>query len=223
MSHTPVRLRALAALGLSTILFGVLVPTAAAASGEAVASLGSPATITALLPAPDLLEAAPSPADTARIRLAPVAPAPAPPATVAASTVVIALARTHLGARYQYGATGPHAFDCSGLVYRVFEDAGLGRRIDGLESAAALYAHFRSLHRTSTRDPQPGDLVIFGGGSHVGIYIGGGKVIHAMISGVAITRVGAVYPSFTTYIHLGLTALRLPASLARAILAAHPR
>jgi len=44
----------------------------------------------------------------------------------------------------------------------------------------------------------------------VGIYIGGGKVIHAMISGVAITRVGAVIPAFTTYIHLGLTKVRLP-------------
>ena len=118
-----------------------------------------------------------------------------------ASARVIALAEKHLGARYAHGATGPHAFDCSGLVYRVFEDAGLGRTIDGLQSAAALYAHFRALHKTSTSDPQPGDLVIFGHGSHVGIYIGGGKVIHAMImSRTAVAPAQVIRPPLRQYI-----------------------
>lgn len=230
MSQKRARLRALASCGLSIVLFGALVPATSAASIEAsplaglAATSALPATSAlAVISAPSLTGAPGVNADAAALfglsaqdrplsaASAAVALPAAGPATVAASTRLIALAETHLGARYQPGATGPHAFDCSGLVYRVFEDVGLGRKIDGLHSAAALYAHFRALHMVSTRDPQPGDLVIFGGGSHVGIYIGAGRVVHAMVTGVAITRINAVYPRFTTYIHLGLTTLRLPA------------
>ena len=233
MSHTRVRLRALASLGLSIIILGALVPATSAtsaASTEVSARLAAPAAPTAASAVAPAVETAVSGVtiDAASAALAGlantidvptrsrtvVANAPVGPATVAASTRIIALAETHLGARYQHGATGPRAFDCSGLVYRVFVDAGLGRRIDLLRSASALYAHFRALHMTSTSNPMPGDLVIFGGGSHVGIYIGAGRVVHAMVSGVAITRINAVYPRFTTYIHLGLTTLRLPTSTA---------
>ncbi len=188
MSQKHARLRALAALGLSILILGALVPVAAAASTEGAIDLS---------PQPRSLVGTQAVAAVA-------------PASVLASTRVIALAETHLGARYQRGATGPRTFDCSGLVYRVFEDAGLGSRIAGLRSAYALYVHFRALRMTSTTNPLPGDLVIFGGGSHVGIYIGAGRVVHAMISGVAITRINAVYPRFTTYVHLGLSTLRLP-------------
>jgi cell wall-associated NlpC family hydrolase len=224
LSQKRARLRALASLGLSIVFFGALVPATSAASIEASAPLaGPPATSApaaigapAAISAPSVIAGAAAVIDLSALDRPLSASARAvahvsSPATVAASTRVIALAETHLGARYQHGATGPRAFDCSGLVYRVFEDAGLGRKIAGLRSAAALYAHFRALHMVSTQNPQPGDLVIFGGGSHVGIYIGAGRVIHAMVSGVAITRIKAVYPSFTTYVHLGLATLRLPA------------
>ena len=229
MSQKRARLRALASLGLSIIILGALAPATSAASTEVSARLAvpaAPATASAVAPAVEsAVSGATFDAATAAIaglantidlsaQTRPLASAPVAPATVAASTRIIALAETHLGARYQHGATGPRAFDCSGLVYRVFVDAGLGRRIDLLRSASALYAHFRALHMTSTSNPMPGDLVIFGGGSHVGIYIGAGRVVHAMVSGVAITRINAVYPRFTTYIHLGLTTLRLPTSTA---------
>jgi peptidoglycan DL-endopeptidase CwlO len=214
LSQKRARLRALAPFGLSILLLGFAVPSAAAASDVAVAAFVAPPDAIvpiAAVPQGALILPVPVPAPVgAGHAAAPIRAALPLPTTVAASVRVIALAEKHIGARYAHGATGPYAFDCSGLVYRVFEDAGLGRTIDGLQSASALYAHFRALHKTSTKDPQPGDLVIFGHGSHVGIYIGGGKVIHAMITGVAITRVSAVIPSFTTYIHLGLTRLRLP-------------
>lgn len=236
MSQKRARLRALASLGLSIVILGALVPATSATSSEASATYVAPAAISpaidSALDATITISAATNPAtaiaatdatgtSSVLARVAGPIDGTSPsqslasatvaaPATVAASTRVIALAETHLGARYQHGATGPRTFDCSGLVYRVFEDAGLGRKIDGLRSAAALYAHFRALHMTSTRDPQLGDLVIFGGGSHVGIYIGAGRVVHAMVSGVAVTRINAVYPAFTTYVHLGLTTLRLP-------------
>jgi peptidoglycan DL-endopeptidase CwlO len=234
LSQKRARLRALASLGLSIVLFGALVPATSAASIEASAPSAASAANNPATSSPTAISAAtvlagtadaislssqdrpPTPSATAAapVPAAPVKATVAVAATVAASTRVIALAETHLGARYQYGATGPRTFDCSGLVYRVFEDAALGRKIDSLQSAAAMYAHFRALHMVSTRNPQPGDLVIFGGGSHVGIYIGAGRVVHAMVTGVAITRISAVYPKFTTYVHLGLTKLRLPARTA---------
>jgi cell wall-associated NlpC family hydrolase len=234
LSQTRVRLRALASLGLVLILFGAFAPTSAASSNR----LADPSSTTAVAPT---LAAAPAADDVlASVAAASVAlavqsrrlsaelgsttatasAAPAAsltrsrqtdPTSVLASTRIIALAESHIGARYAHGATGPHAFDCSGLVYRVFEDAGLGKMIAGLRSASALYSHFRARHMTSTSDPQLGDLVIFGGGSHVGIYIGNGRVVHAMVSGVAITKIAAVYPRFTTYVHLGLTRLHLAA------------
>jgi len=245
LSQTRVRLRALASLGLSIILFGALVPQTSASGVATTAPVAvvAPAAmrIPAELSAESAATAAVAPAGTiqraalddtvlasappapARNRARAAAPArspraatrlatsPASRAGALASSRIIALAESHIGARYEHGATGPHAFDCSGLVYRVFEDAGLGRMIAGLRSASALYAHFRARHMISTSNPQLGDLVIFGGGSHVGIYIGGGRVVNAIISGVAITRISAVYPRFTTYVHLGLTRLRLAA------------
>jgi cell wall-associated NlpC family hydrolase len=222
LSQKRARLRALASLGLSIVVLGALAPVTAAASpapAEALASFTlptAPVSEVALAQPPDAIARATATpildaASSRTLRETVVgrsAPAPVV-ARISAASRIIHLAETHIGARYQHGATGPHAFDCSGLVYRVFADAGLLRKIDGLESARALYAHFSRLHMTSTRSPQPGDLVIFGNGSHVGIYIGSGRVIHAMTSGVAITTVSAVYPKFTTYVHLGLTKLFL--------------
>lgn len=226
MSQKRARLRALASLGLSIVVLGALAPVTAAASpspAEALAPFvanAGPVSSVTLGPTPDSVAGNADlwidGGNTVRalggrliLRSTPV-PAPAPvKAKVTAASRIIHLAESHIGARYQHGATGPHAFDCSGLVYRVFEDAGLLRKIDGLESASALYTHFRALNMTSTHSPQPGDLVIFGSGSHVGIYIGSGKVIHAMTSGVAITTVSAVYPKFTTHVHLGMTKLFL--------------
>ncbi|MGH2513048.1 MAG: NlpC/P60 family protein, partial [Candidatus Limnocylindrales bacterium] len=187
MSPTRVRLRALASLGLSTILFGALVPATAAVELGAVGQVApaAPAAMIATASAETAthttnLSVSPVPAatlsgtpsvvlgtasivlgavrrrsdDAADTGTTPTSATFVAPATVAASSRIIALAETHLGARYEHGATGPRAFDCSGLVYRVFEDAGLGRLIDGLRSADALYVHFRARHMTSTVNPQ---------------------------------------------------------------------
>jgi cell wall-associated NlpC family hydrolase len=222
LSQKRARLRALASLGLSIVVLGALAPATAAASSSPAEALApfvvtaGPVSTVTLTPTPDSVARnadswidgdGTAQALSGRVI---VRSTPSPVAArITAASRIVHRDESHIGARYQHGATGPHAFDCSGLVYRVFRDAGLGRKIDGLESASGLYAHFRALHMTSTHNPQPGDLVIFGGGRHVGIYIGSGKVIHAMTSGVAITRVSAVYPKFTTYVHLGLTKLFL--------------
>ena len=117
---------------------------------------------------------------------------------------VIAAARTHLGARYVWGSTGPNSFDCSGLVYRVFRQAHLARRIGGFNTAHGYYYGFRKQGKTSRTNGRPGDLVVYNGGGHIGIYIGGGKVISALLSGVKVHKVQGLNIKFTTFVHVGL-------------------
>jgi len=149
--------------------------------------------------------AAPAAAVTAAVA------APKPVATrIAAATAVVRAAESHIGARYRHGATGPRAFDCSGLVYRAFAQVGLARKIHDLHSARALYAYFRRHHLASRQNPQVGDLVIWGHGAHVGIYIGHGKAISALVRGVRIHAVSAVLSGFTTYLHMHLAGLTVP-------------
>ena len=95
----------------------------------------------------------------------------AAPAAVRTSAMKKALGK--IGAKYRYGATGPNAFDCSGLVNWAYRSSG-----------KSLPRTSKAMSRVGTPVSksalQPGDLVFFyGGPSHVGIYIGNGKVVHA--------------------------------------------
>jgi uncharacterized protein YgiM (DUF1202 family) len=133
------------------------------------------------------------------------APAPAEAATPADK--VISIARAQLGEPWVYGAEGPNAFDCSGLVIYAFKQAGYGARIGNgsYRSAAALYRYFRDRGLATRSNPQRGDLVVWGGGSHIGIYIGDGKAISTLTSGVRIHGVHAVTASFTAYLKTGMS------------------
>lgn len=113
---------------------------------------------------------------------------------------VIAEARSHLGARYRWGAAGPRYFDCTGLVLRAFADAGLLKKVGGWNSRSAysMYQYFRRNGLTS-RTGRPGDVVIWGGGSHAGIYLGNGLAISALREGVRIHRIHAVTARFTAF------------------------
>jgi cell wall-associated NlpC family hydrolase len=94
---------------------------------------------------------------------------------------IIALAKQYLGCPYVYGASGPNKFDCSGFTKYIFAKFGytLYRTATGqLSNGAAV----------SRSALQAGDLVFFKYNtsktvSHVGIYIGGGKFIHASSPG----------------------------------------
>jgi NlpC/P60 family protein/SH3 domain-containing protein len=133
----------------------------------------------------------------------------APATTVSAaqptaeSQQIIRIAKQQLGDPWRHGAIGPAAFDCSGLVIYAFTKAGDGKALGGgrLRSARAMYRWFKAHGLASTSNPKPGDLVIWGRGSHVGIYIGGGKAISTLTSGVRIHRVHAVTARFTAYLH----------------------
>ncbi|EST31488.1 hypothetical protein M878_16600 [Streptomyces roseochromogenus subsp. oscitans DS 12.976] len=96
--------------------------------------------------------------------------ATAPNARAAAA---ISYAYAKLGSPYVWGAAGPNAFDCSGLVQAAYRSAGISL-------PRTTYAQIDVGQRVSRSELQPGDLVFFYSGvSHVGIYVGNGQIIHA--------------------------------------------
>ncbi|MFI5683566.1 NlpC/P60 family protein [Streptomyces sp. NPDC051636] len=99
------------------------------------------------------------------------------PGSVAApdsrAAAAVAYAYQKLGSPYVWGATGPHAFDCSGLAQAAYRSAGISL-------PRTTYAQITAGRRVSRSELAPGDLVFFYSGiSHVGIYVGNGQMIHA--------------------------------------------
>jgi cell wall-associated NlpC family hydrolase len=103
---------------------------------------------------------------------------PNPPASTLGGQAV-AIAERYLGVPYVWGGASPSGFDCSGLVMYVYAQLGVSLP----HNAAAQYA---SLPHVSESDLEPGDLVFFDGLNHVGIYIGGGSMIHAPHTGTVV-------------------------------------
>ena len=140
------------------------------------------------------------------ISLAPSTPAAAAEPTTEAQQI-IKIAEAKLGDPWRFGAIGPNAFDCSGLVIHAFRAAGEGRLIRNgkLRSARAMYLYFRSRGLASRSNPRLGDLVVWGGGTHIGIYVGNGKAISTLTRGVRVHGVFAVHAAFTAYLHTGMS------------------
>ncbi|WP_297003920.1 NlpC/P60 family protein [uncultured Corynebacterium sp.] len=93
---------------------------------------------------------------------------------------VVGAALSKLGSPYSWGATGPDAFDCSGLMYWAYQQ--LGMTIP--RTAAAQIAGGTPVSRDQLR---PGDIVgYYSGVSHVGMYIGDGKIVHASDYGIPV-------------------------------------
>jgi len=108
------------------------------------------------------------------------------PAPVGAVASAIAFALAQLGKPYQWGATGPDAFDCSGLAMMAYRAAGLTIP----RTSQAQWAHGKHIPASQAR---PGDLVFFAGADgtltapgHVGIIIGNGYMIDAPTTGMTI-------------------------------------
>ena len=128
--------------------------------------------------------------------------APSTPVAAAAPTEaqqIIAIARQQLGDPWRFGAMGPRAFDCSGLVIYAYTRAGDRAAIANgrYRGARAMYLWFKARGLASRTNPKPGDLVVWGGGTHIGIYIGGGRAISTLVNGVRIHGVHAVTAKFT--------------------------
>jgi hypothetical protein len=139
-----------------------------------------------------------------------LAPSTATPVSAAEPTTeaqqIIRIAKKQIGDPWRYAASGPSAFDCSGLVTYAYKKAGDLKTIGNgkYRSARALYKYFKARGLADRKNPKPGDLVIWGKGTHVGIYIGNGKAISTLTSGVRIHKVKAVTAKFTAYLHTGM-------------------
>jgi cell wall-associated NlpC family hydrolase len=88
-------------------------------------------------------------------------------------------AKSLLGVKYVWGATGPYTYDCSGFTQKVFRDVGINiPRVSRDQARVGQYVSFNNLRR--------GDMVFFdthkrrtGKVTHVGIYLGNNNFIHA--------------------------------------------
>ncbi len=124
------------------------------------------------------------------LTLAPTATASAAPApAVAAEQVALA----QVGDAYAWGAAGPDAFDCSGLVHFAYQQIGIDtpRTTSGLAEFGAPVA---------ADQLQPGDLVIAYGGGHVGIYTGNGQYVHAATEGQPVKVAPVPWDSVTKFV-----------------------
>ena len=91
--------------------------------------------------------------------------------------LALKFALKQIGDRYVFGAAGPTLWDCSGLTMRAYGTVGVSMP----HSAAAQFNYGK---RVSLNALRAGDLVFFGRPiSHVGIYLGGGRMVHAPRSG----------------------------------------
>jgi cell wall-associated NlpC family hydrolase len=104
----------------------------------------------------------------------PTPTAPAPPPSSHSSVVSIAL--QYLGVPYVWGGASPSGFDCSGLTMYAYAKVGVYLP----HNAAMQYGMGTPVSRSQLA---PGDLVFFNGLSHVGMYIGGGRFVHAPHTG----------------------------------------
>ncbi|QEV19724.1 C40 family peptidase [Streptomyces alboniger] len=91
----------------------------------------------------------------------------------ARAAAAVSYAYKAIGSPYVWGATGPSAFDCSGLTQAAYRSAGVSL-------PRTTYAQIAAGERVPRSALRPGDLVFFYSGiSHVGIYVGNGQMIHA--------------------------------------------
>ena len=99
------------------------------------------------------------------------------------------VAKAQLGKPYGWGATGPSRFDCSGFTSYVYKK-GASKKIP--RTAQAQYNKYKHV---SYKNIKKGDLVFFGGSkrsiSHVGMYVGHGKMIDSQNRGVVTEAVHA--------------------------------
>jgi cell wall-associated NlpC family hydrolase len=115
------------------------------------------------------------------------APAVAQQSRDAVGDSAAAMVRRQLGIRYVFGGTSPErGFDCSGLLQYTMRALGVQLPRTAAEQARAG----REIPR-DTSQLRPGDLLYFGRGgrvTHVGMYVGGGRFVHASTGSHRITE-----------------------------------
>jgi cell wall-associated NlpC family hydrolase len=158
----------------------------AAAAAAAAAAANTPP------PAPQQ----PTPQPPAPVTPKPTPPPPPPPPPPAPTVsgnkqAVVDYAYAQLGKPYIWGGEGPVGFDCSGLTLKAYQQIGV-------YLAHGSQWQYNKGTKIPVSDLQPGDLVFFGvsgpANHHVGIYIGGGKMIHAPNS-TTVVKIATIWRS----------------------------
>jgi len=100
------------------------------------------------------------------------------------AAVVVQTAKRQIGAPYHYGGSTPRGFDCSGLVHYAYQHAG----IEVPRTTGGLLRRAQPVPLSKLR---PGDVLFFRVAppkiSHVGLYVGNGRFVHAPSSGKSVS------------------------------------
>jgi len=127
-------------------------------------------------------------------------PAPAPSAASSKRSkgaIALAFAKKQLGDSYGYGGTGPNRWDCSGLTQGAYKAAGV--KLPHSSRGQMKYGK-----KVAKSQLKPGDLVFFYSPvSHVSLYAGGGKVIHASRPGKPVAYIKMAYMPYAGARHIG--------------------
>jgi len=177
----------LVALAMSVGLLAGTAPGASASDPAPAPSTTATAPAPATAAAPtSTAEASTAKASTAKKR----APAKKKAKKKTRGDKALAYAKKQLGDKYRYGAAGPNRWDCSGLTMKAWGSAG--KKLP--HSAKGQSKKGKKIKKSQLRK---GDLVFFySGTSHVGIYAGGGKVIHAPKPGSKVSYIKMKYMPF---------------------------
>ena len=110
------------------------------------------------------------------------------------ATKAVRYALAQVGDRYVAAASGPNSFDCSGLTMTAWRQAGVSL-------PHLSYSQYSKVRKIPLSQAKPGDLVFYFGGSvhHVGMYIGGGKMVHAANPGDGVEISSVLGPWYRTY------------------------
>lgn len=175
-------------------------------SGDGAGPVGVPRVATYATPSPSssvptarpVTPSSPPPASTPPATRAPASPPATPPTSPppasSKAAVAVAFARAQLGKPYVFAAAGPDAYDCSGLTMAAWRAAGV--RMAHYSGSQA-----NAFPRVSWSQLQPGDILVFYSDyHHVGLYIGGGQMIHAPQTGDVVK----ISPAWRTTFQFGV-------------------
>lgn len=107
-----------------------------------------------------------------------------------APSSVVSVALAQVGKPYVWAATGPNAFDCSGLTSYCYAQLGFGLPRTAQAQFNSVRAKGHLVYNVGNL--KPGDLIFWGNGGsassiyHVGMYIGGGQYVHASMPGIGV-------------------------------------
>lgn len=122
-------------------------------------------------------------------------PTPSPPPAGPGHPEVVSIALRYLGVPYRWGGASPSGFDCSGFTMYVYGRIGISLP----HYVSWQYRYGRAVSRSQLA---PGDLVFFNGLGHVGIYIGGGRFVHAPHTG-DVVKISSIWDSWYRSSYVG--------------------